>query len=460
MPRLHKRRIDNIINSFVTILGAIMPDIAISVKHLTKVYKLYDKPIDRLKEALNPFKKSYHKDFYALNDVSFDIKKGETVGIIGKNGAGKSTLLKIITGVLTPTSGSVQVHGKIASLLELGAGFNPDYTGLENVYFQGSLMGYTREEMEAKVDDILAFADIGEFIHQPVKTYSSGMFARLAFSVAINVEPDILIVDEALSVGDMKFQQKCFLRMKRLREKNTTILLVTHDMSSLRSFASHGIWIDDGKVRMTGESEKITNAYISFMTYDKTNTQTQVNDIKLQNIVSNDDKVFHPVDVNDYEIHDGATVMGTRFSILDELSDTSRTAKEYKGDEKVEYAFKVKFEKHVENLMIGIAIVDKKGIVVSHLNTMLYGEETSISISEGDEYVFAFRFNLPNLSKGYYSFYTNIVDGNYSLNVSLAMLNGVCGFEVFPAKHIFSELNGVVYLRNTNYFAEKLNCGL
>lgn len=223
-----------------------MTDIAISVKHLTKVYKLYNQPIDRLKEALNPFKKNYHKDFYALNDVSFEIKKGETVGIIGKNGAGKSTLLKIITGVLTPSSGSVQVNGKIASLLELGAGFNPDYTGLENIYFQGSLMGYTREEMESKIDDILTFADIGEFIHQPVKTYSSGMFARLAFSVAINVEPDILIVDEALSVGDFAFQYKCFQKFKDFQANNKTILFVTHGMQEVVRYCSRAIFISNG----------------------------------------------------------------------------------------------------------------------------------------------------------------------------------------------------------------------
>ena len=174
---------------------------AIKVSHLTKIYKLYDKPIDRLKESLHPLKKKYHKDFYALSDINFEIKKGETVGIIGKNGAGKSTLLKIITGVLTPSSGHVHVNGRIASLLELGAGFNPEYTGIENIYLQGTLMGYNHEEMEAKIDDILAFADIGDFIHQPVKMYSSGMFARLAFAVAINVDPDILIVDEVLSVG-------------------------------------------------------------------------------------------------------------------------------------------------------------------------------------------------------------------------------------------------------------------
>ncbi len=248
-----------------------MTDIAISVKHLTKVYKLYDKPVDRLKEALNPFKKSYHKDFYALNDVSFDIKKGETVGIIGKNGAGKSTLLKIITGVLTPTSGSVQVNGKIASLLELGAGFNPDYTGLENVYFQGSLMGYTREEMEAKVDAILAFADIGEFIHQPVKTYSSGMFVRLAFAVNIMVEPDILIVDEALSVGDALFQKRCFQHLEKIIHKGTTLLFVSHDQESIRTLTNSAVFLKNGRIFMSSNSADVVLAYRKELHEEETN---------------------------------------------------------------------------------------------------------------------------------------------------------------------------------------------
>lgn len=204
-------------------------NIAIKVQNLTKVYKLYDKPIDRLKEALHPLKKKYHKDSYALNDVSFEIKKGETVGIIGKNGAGKSTLLKIITGVLTPTSGHVHVNGRIASLLELGAGFNPEYTGIENIYLQGTLMGYSHEEMKAKVDEILAFADIGDFVYQPVKMYSSGMFARLAFAVAINVDPDILIVDEVLSVGDIAFQSKCFNKFKEFQRGNKSIYTAKRD---------------------------------------------------------------------------------------------------------------------------------------------------------------------------------------------------------------------------------------
>ncbi|MDP3466542.1 MAG: ABC transporter ATP-binding protein, partial [Sulfuricurvum sp.] len=235
-----------------------MPNTAISVKHLTKIYKLYDKPVDRLKESLHPLGKKYHKEFYALNDVSFEIKKGETVGIIGKNGAGKSTLLKIITGVLTPTSGSVHVHGRISSLLELGAGFNPEYTGVENIYLQGTLLGLSREEMEAKIDDILTFADIGDFVHQSVKMYSSGMFARLAFAVAINVDPDVLIVDEALSVGDSMFQHKCTARMRELMEVGTTILFVSHSIDSVRALCDKAVWIQDGSIKMIGDATELT----------------------------------------------------------------------------------------------------------------------------------------------------------------------------------------------------------
>ena len=190
-------------------------DPVISIRHLSKKYRLYDRSVDRLKESLHPFRKKYHRDFFALNDVSFDIKKGETVGIIGKNGSGKSTLLKIIAGVLTPSGGGAVVNGHVSALLELGIGFNPDLTGLENIYFSGTIMGFSRQEMDTKVDDIIAFADIGNFIHQPVKTYSSGMFVRLAFAMATNVDPDILIIDEALSVGDIFFQTKCYRKLDR-----------------------------------------------------------------------------------------------------------------------------------------------------------------------------------------------------------------------------------------------------
>jgi len=238
-------------------------DTVIKVENLTKVYHLYNKPQDRLKEALHPLRKSYHHDFYALRDISFEVKRGETVGIIGKNGAGKSTLLKIITGVLTPSEGNVSVHGKVASLLELGAGFNPEMTGIENIYLNGTLMGFEREEMDAKIDDILEFANIGEFVHQPVKMYSSGMFARLAFSVAINVDADILIVDEALSVGDMLFQAKCIAKMTSLMEQGTTILFVSHDIHAVRALCNQGIYLENGMVKFAGDAGDAVDLYIS-----------------------------------------------------------------------------------------------------------------------------------------------------------------------------------------------------
>lgn len=240
-------------------------DIIIKVENLSKVYKLYNAPSDRMKEALHWGGKKYHKDFYALNDISFEIKKGETVGIIGKNGSGKSTLLKIITGVLSPTSGTVEVKGRVAALLELGAGFNMEYTGIENIYFQGSIMGYSEKEMDAKLQMILDFADIGEFVHQPVKMYSSGMFARLAFAVAINVEPDILIVDEALSVGDMAFQSKCFSKFKEFKEKGITILFVTHSMDTIIKYCQSAILINEGVKIKEGESKDTVELFRKMM---------------------------------------------------------------------------------------------------------------------------------------------------------------------------------------------------
>ncbi|WP_295022733.1 ABC transporter ATP-binding protein [Sulfurimonas sp.] len=242
-----------------------MKNIAIKVQNLTKTYKLYNKPSDRLKEALHPLKKKYHNEFHALHDISFTIEKGETVGIIGHNGAGKSTLLKIITGVLSPTHGHVHVNGKIASLLELGAGFNPEYTGIENIYLQGTLIGYTYQETEQRLDRILQFADINDFVYQPVKSYSSGMFARLAFAIAINVDPDILIVDEALSVGDMNFQAKCMTAMDRIKQKGTTILFVSHDINSVKSLCERGIYIKNGVMHAIGKASDVAEQYIKEM---------------------------------------------------------------------------------------------------------------------------------------------------------------------------------------------------
>ena len=233
----------------------------IQVKDLTKMYKLYDKPSDRLKEALGLTRKKLYKEHYALHDVNFDIYEGECVGIIGTNGSGKSTILKIITGVLTPTAGEVKVDGRISALLELGAGFNMEYSGLENVYLNGTMIGFSKEEIDARLNDILEFADIGDFIHQPVKTYSSGMFVRLAFALAINVDPEILIVDEALSVGDVFFQSKCYRRMEEIRKKGTTILMVTHDMGSIIKYCDKVVLLHKGEFIAEGPAGKVVDMY-------------------------------------------------------------------------------------------------------------------------------------------------------------------------------------------------------
>ena len=238
-----------------------MSDIVIKAENLTKIYKIYEKNIDRLKETFHPFHKRYSRDFFALNDVSFEIGRGENVGLIGKNGAGKSTLLKIITGVLTPSSGKIEVHGRIASLLELGAGFNPEMTGVENIFMNGLLMGQTRETMNEKLDEIISFADIGEFVHQPVKTYSSGMFARLAFAVNAFVEPDILIIDEALSVGDAFFQSKCMDKMRTMIDSGVTVLFVSHDTFAVKNLCSRAFLIQGGKKIMDAPSKEVVEVY-------------------------------------------------------------------------------------------------------------------------------------------------------------------------------------------------------
>lgn len=235
--------------------------LAIEVKDVRKIYKLYEKPSDRLKEALGFRKKKIHKVHYALNGVSMDIYQGETVGIIGTNGSGKSTILKIITGVLNPSAGAVTVNGRISALLELGAGFNMEYNGIENVYLNGTMMGFTDPEIEAKLPGILEFADIGDYVYQPVKTYSSGMFIRLAFAVAINIDPEILIVDEALSVGDVFFQAKCYHKFEEFKQMGKTIIFVSHDLSSISKYCDRVFLLNKGNLLGEGSPRAIIDAY-------------------------------------------------------------------------------------------------------------------------------------------------------------------------------------------------------
>jgi len=374
-----------------------MPNTAIKVSHLTKIYKLYDKPSDRLKESLHPLKKKYHKDFYALSDVSFEIKKGETVGIIGKNGAGKSTLLKIITGVLTPTSGHVHVNGRIASLLELGAGFNPEYTGVENIYFQGSLMGYKREEMEAKVADILAFADIGDFIYQPVKMYSSGMFARLAFAVAINVDPDILIVDEALSVGDAAFQAKCMNKFVQIRNRGITILLVSHDIGVMQEFASKILLVNQGTLEYQGSTKEGIDYYKKLLVNCK--QEIQVNHHKQERVR----KLSSQPWAKNHEISNLCEIYGNnKLTIVDfGIFDSSNIhINKIFSDDVYTYKMKIYFNEDVNNPIFTLTIRDLIGKEITGTNTSIEKIYTG-NYTKGDEVIVSFVPNMKMASGNY-----------------------------------------------------------
>ena len=240
-------------------------DIVIRVENLNKIYKMYRSPSERFKELLHPFKKKYHQEFQALKDINLDIPKGTIFGIIGQNGSGKSTLLQIITGIIRPTSGTVKVKGRISALLELGAGFHREFTGRENVFLQGTLMRMKRDEMEKHFDEIVDFADIGDFIDQPVKTYSSGMYARLAFATAINVNPEILIIDEILSVGDGMFQRRCHSKIEEFQNSGKTVIFVSHSLSIVTKICNRAILLDRGNILETGNPQDLVNTYKDLM---------------------------------------------------------------------------------------------------------------------------------------------------------------------------------------------------
>ncbi len=342
-----------------------MKDIAIQVNNLSKVYKLYDKSVDRLKESINPFKKSYHKDFYALNNVNFEVKKGETIGIIGKNGSGKSTLLKIITGVLNPSAGNLVVNGKVSALLELGAGFNPEFTGIENIYLNGTIMGYSKEEVDKKINGILEFADIGDFVHQPVKTYSSGMFVRLAFAVAINVEPEILIVDEALSVGDLFFQTKCYRRFDELKKKGSTVIFVSHEMGSILKYCDRTIVLNNGEKIFDGLPNEAVDIYKRILVNLYNNASNIANSIEDKgntlekwdgDIIKNPNRLEY----GDYR----ATIFD--YAIFDDQSRI--TSQPFKGSH-CSICMRVKFNSDIESPIFAYTIKDKKGVEITGTNT-------------------------------------------------------------------------------------------
>ncbi|BAS49354.1 hypothetical protein AANUM_2123 [Aggregatibacter actinomycetemcomitans NUM4039] len=363
-----------------------MNNISISIKNLGKSYKLYKEPQDRLKEALNPFRKTYHTIFNALNNINIEIFKGEVVGIIGRNGAGKSTLLKIITGVLTPSEGDIKIEGKISSLLELGAGFNPDYSGLENIYLQGTLMGLSKQDVDNRLEDILEFADIGEFIYQPVKTYSSGMFARLAFSTAINVDPDILIVDEALSVGDMAFQEKCITKMKSMLNDQRTILFVSHSMPSIRNFCTKVIWLKDGKVHTSGEAHIVCEQYTEYMKASLEEKKITVNSLNIEkNVLSK--------------------------SIY--IESIKLDSNSYKTGDEINLEIKIRFNKNIIDYAVGVLVYDEFGKLMTLVNTI----RDDLTF---DKQYDRFILNIPD---------NDFLSGRYFISVSISDRNVMFAYD-------------------------------
>lgn len=364
-------------------------DSVIEIKNISKIYNLYNKPSDRLKEALFS-SKSRHTEFAALNDVSFNVNKGEILGIIGKNGSGKSTILKIITSVLTPTSGECIVKGKIAALLELGAGFNMEYTGIENIYLNGQMIGFSKEEMDKKLQDIIDFADIGEHIYQPVKTYSSGMFARLAFSVAISVDPDILIVDEALSVGDVFFQNKCYRRFEEFRERGKTILFVTHDMGSVIRYCNRCVLLNAGKKVAEGKPQEMVDLYKRIMVgqwNENEESSDEVSSIQTSN-VKNDQLWKDQISTNpDIEVYGDGRADIIDFGIFSDTGDIGNNV--YKGDY---YSVKMKVRINEDNLnpIFAFKLRDIKGTELTGTNTMLEDIDTS-QCKKGDIVTITFR---------------------------------------------------------------------
>lgn len=378
----------------------------ISLKNINKIYRLYNEPIDRLKEVLNIGNKIYSKEFKALNNISFDVKKGETLGIIGKNGAGKSTLLKIITGVLTPTEGEVNISGEISALLELGTGFNPEYTGIENIYLNGTMRGFSREEMNAKMEEIIDFADIGDFINQPVKTYSSGMFARLAFSVMISFKPDILIVDEALSVGDIFFQQKCNIYMKEKME-GVTKLLVTHDMGSIAHMADRVIVLEKGSIVYEGDPLTGIEYYTRSVHNEIFKSEKRIKESNFKKNIEINNKSIKWISVKENDLSGAQEMKIASVGIY--VNDS-----EYKGfiksKDKVEFHMLIEASRSSSNIIFGYIVNDKFGNAIFGENTCSYTTEL-IKVGEGTYHI-TLEIQWPEIQEGEYFITLGIGEGN------------------------------------------------
>lgn len=410
------------------------------MSHLTKMYKLYDKPSDRLKEALGLTKKKLYREHYALHDVNFDIQEGECVGIIGTNGSGKSTILKIITGVLTPTEGEVKVNGRISALLELGAGFNMEYSGLENVYLNGTMIGFSKEEIDARLDDILDFADIGDFIHQPVKTYSSGMFVRLAFAVAINIDPEILVVDEALSVGDVFFQAKCYHKFEEFKKQGKTILFVSHDLSSVSKYCDRVILLNKGVKMDEGSPKQMVDLYKQLLV-----GQDPVKQQEESGVPSKEEKGEGNFQANPNMLEYGNRMAEIiDFEVVDDKGVRSNTIE--KGSS-FQIRMKVRFNEDIQEPIMAYTFKNIKGTEITGTNTMF--EKVQVEKSGKGNVCTATFTQEMNLQGGEYllSFgCTGYKDGDFTV---FHRLYDACNITVVSAKNTvgFYDMNSRVEIQ-------------
>jgi lipopolysaccharide transport system ATP-binding protein len=366
-------------------------DIAISARNLSKTYRIFGHPGDRIKQAVSFGLKKFHRQFAALTDVSFEIPKGHTVGIIGRNGSGKSTLLQLVCGILKPTSGTVRASGRVSALLELGAGFNPEFTGRENVYFQGALMGITKKEMDKRFDDITEFADIGEYVEQPVRTYSSGMFVRLAFAVATSTDPTILIVDEALSVGDIAFQHKCRKKMQDLTNSGVTLLVVSHDRMTITALCDRCILLDQGKVLLEGLPSDVFDYYHALLAAkgDQQVSKLQLASGRLQVVSGTGEARVESIRLLDAAAHETRLI---------------------EVGEDVVLEFVIKIHRSLPRLVLGFSVRDGFGQTVFGTNTNSFG--TCLEQPDpGGRYRFRFSFRA-TIGAGSYSISTALVSTN------------------------------------------------
>ena len=367
-----------------------MENYAIEVKNVSKVYKLYNKPFDRVKEALGVTGRKQYVEHHALSDININIRQGECVGIIGTNGAGKSTLLKIITGVLSPSQGEVRVNGRISALLELGAGFNGEYSGIENIYLNGRMNGFTRSEVDARLEDILAFADIGDFVHQPVKTYSSGMFVRLAFAVAINIEPEILIIDEALSVGDIFFQAKCFRKIEEFKNSGKTILFVSHSMGSIQKYCDRAVLLNKGKQIIDTTPKTAIDLFNKMTVMEEKGGEPEnlADERREPGTAEESDCWKQQMNVNPKAVEYGnEEALIVDYCLLNEKGEITNTI--HKGEE-FTVKMKVHFNKDIQEPIFAFTVKDIKGTELTGSNTLL-GDKMLAAAHAGEDVVVTFR---------------------------------------------------------------------